>query len=362
MIRKEIVLPATRDDVWDALTDEDRLEEWFANDVELDLRPGRRRELPLVERRGAPRDGDRGGAGAAARLRLGGRGHGRVHARRRRRRHAARRRGVVAGVVDGDRAPGVRASRLSDPLGQVFGALADPSRRQVIGYLSARGTATATELTGELPMTRQAVAKHLATLADAGLVESERQGRETRFRLTDAGAEWDDRLDALRSHLTRRPTMSLYDAVRDLPLQHRGLPPRAARARGGARVHAAPHRRRAVRRRRGGPRRGGRLRPARAGAVPGRRGQAALPGRAHARLVLAPAGRPDRVPALGVRVGRARPRAPPGGALARRSGRPRAAAAPVRRLDAHRERSRAGSSSTPTCSSSSTRTATGRTR
>src|SRR3954462_15866647 len=40
MIRKEIVLPATRDDVWEALTDEDRLEDWFANDVELDLRPG----------------------------------------------------------------------------------------------------------------------------------------------------------------------------------------------------------------------------------------------------------------------------------------------------------------------------------
>jgi uncharacterized protein YndB with AHSA1/START domain len=40
MIRKEIVLPATRDDVWAALTDEDRLEDWFANDVELDLRPG----------------------------------------------------------------------------------------------------------------------------------------------------------------------------------------------------------------------------------------------------------------------------------------------------------------------------------
>jgi DNA-binding transcriptional ArsR family regulator len=93
---------------------------------------------------------------------------------------------------------------LSDPLGQVFGALADPSRRQVIGYLSERGTATATELTGELPMTRQAVAKHLATLADAGLVESERLGRETRYRLTQTGAEWDDRLDALRSHLERR--------------------------------------------------------------------------------------------------------------------------------------------------------------
>ncbi|HVW90064.1 MAG TPA: metalloregulator ArsR/SmtB family transcription factor [Gaiellaceae bacterium] len=93
---------------------------------------------------------------------------------------------------------------MSDPLGQVFGALADPSRRQVIGYLSERGTATATELTGELPMTRQAVAKHLATLADAGLVESERLGRETRYRLTETGAEWDDRLDALRSHLERR--------------------------------------------------------------------------------------------------------------------------------------------------------------
>ncbi|HEY0416597.1 MAG TPA: SRPBCC domain-containing protein [Gaiellaceae bacterium] len=40
MIRKEIVLPASRDDVWDALTDAGRLEDWFANEVELDLRPG----------------------------------------------------------------------------------------------------------------------------------------------------------------------------------------------------------------------------------------------------------------------------------------------------------------------------------
>jgi len=39
-VRREIVLPAPRDEVWDALTDEERLEEWFANDVELDPRPG----------------------------------------------------------------------------------------------------------------------------------------------------------------------------------------------------------------------------------------------------------------------------------------------------------------------------------
>jgi|SRR6478752_5929857 len=40
MIRREIVLPATRDEVWDALTEPDRLADWFANDVEVDLRPG----------------------------------------------------------------------------------------------------------------------------------------------------------------------------------------------------------------------------------------------------------------------------------------------------------------------------------
>jgi DNA-binding transcriptional ArsR family regulator len=93
---------------------------------------------------------------------------------------------------------------VADPLGQVFSALADPSRRHVMDYLAARGTATATELTGELPITRQAVAKHLATLAGAGLVASERQGRETRYRLTLVGHEWDERLGALQSHLARR--------------------------------------------------------------------------------------------------------------------------------------------------------------
>jgi DNA-binding transcriptional ArsR family regulator len=65
-------------------------------------------------------------------------------------------------------------------------------------------------------MTRQAVAKHLAALDHAGLVASERRGRETHYRLTPAplteaaswmasvGAQWDDRLQALRTHLARR--------------------------------------------------------------------------------------------------------------------------------------------------------------
>jgi len=40
MVHREIVLPATREEVWEALTDPERLEDWFANHVELDLRPG----------------------------------------------------------------------------------------------------------------------------------------------------------------------------------------------------------------------------------------------------------------------------------------------------------------------------------
>ena len=104
-------------------------------------------------------------------------------------------------------------ARSSRP--DVFAALGDPNRRFLLETLSERGRATATELAAELPMSRQAVAKHLATLARVGLVTSERAGRETHYRVTpqpleDAiawmarvGGEWDVRLARLRRHLAR---------------------------------------------------------------------------------------------------------------------------------------------------------------
>jgi DNA-binding transcriptional ArsR family regulator len=100
-------------------------------------------------------------------------------------------------------------------VGAVFAALADPTRRQVVESLSGGSTVTASRLAAELPITRQAVAKHLAALDHAGLVEGERRGRETHYRLTPAplteaaswmaavGAQWDDRLESLRTHLGR---------------------------------------------------------------------------------------------------------------------------------------------------------------
>jgi DNA-binding transcriptional ArsR family regulator len=103
---------------------------------------------------------------------------------------------------------------VTDPTGRVFDALADANRRYVLEALAERETATATELAAELPVTRQAVAKHLAALNEAGLVESRREGRETRYELTpgplgvamdwmaSVGADWDSRLAALRRHLS----------------------------------------------------------------------------------------------------------------------------------------------------------------
>lgn len=100
--------------------------------------------------------------------------------------------------------------------GAVFSALADPTRRAVLRAVAGRDGATATSLAARLPVSRQAVTKHLRALADAGLVRSERQGREQRFVATPGpldeavawmaavGAAWDDRLERLH-HLVEDP-------------------------------------------------------------------------------------------------------------------------------------------------------------
>jgi len=109
-----------------------------------------------------------------------------------------------------------------DP-GPVFSALADPTRRAVLRAVAARGTATATELSVEVPVSRQAVAKHLQVLAGAGLVATERTGREQRYRvvptaftsavawMADVGAQWDRRLARLTDRVGTRdqPTRAI---------------------------------------------------------------------------------------------------------------------------------------------------------
>jgi len=93
---------------------------------------------------------------------------------------------------------------------QLWAAVADPTRRRLLDALLARGDATATTLAGDLPVTRQAVAKQLAVLERAGLVELRRVGREVRYAvrperldaasgwLARVAAQWDERLGTLK--------------------------------------------------------------------------------------------------------------------------------------------------------------------
>jgi DNA-binding transcriptional ArsR family regulator len=92
----------------------------------------------------------------------------------------------------------------------VLSALAEPSRRELLERLSVHGTATATTLAGELPISRQAVVQHLAVLDAVGLVRGKHEGREHRFevraeRLTETAkwmeglaAQWDSRLATIK--------------------------------------------------------------------------------------------------------------------------------------------------------------------
>jgi DNA-binding transcriptional ArsR family regulator len=100
-----------------------------------------------------------------------------------------------------------------DRSGAVFGALSDPTRRALLAAIAHQPAATATELAAELPISRQAVLKHLTALADAGLLDRQRAGREVRYRVTpeplsdavswmaDVGGQWDERLATLKRTL-----------------------------------------------------------------------------------------------------------------------------------------------------------------
>src|SRR5262249_54263991 len=92
----------------------------------------------------------------------------------------------------------------------VFAALADPTRRDVLRLVAERGPTSATLLERELPVTRQAIVKHLVVLSRAGLVSGQRAGQEVRYALVpepldevsgwiaEIDSRWDERLARLR--------------------------------------------------------------------------------------------------------------------------------------------------------------------
>lgn len=101
---------------------------------------------------------------------------------------------------------------MTDRADAVFSALADATRRGLLEAVAEKGPVTATALAGDLPISRQAVAKHLDVLAGAGLVERRRAGRETHYeartRPLAEVVDWievvDDRWDRRLSRLARQ--------------------------------------------------------------------------------------------------------------------------------------------------------------
>jgi DNA-binding transcriptional ArsR family regulator len=106
---------------------------------------------------------------------------------------------------------------LSGDPGPIFAALADPTRRLIVETFLREGSTSVPALTSALPITRQAIAKHLATLDAAGLVErAPGTGREVRYRLRpgalgpaaswlrETETAWDERLPRLKRAVERR--------------------------------------------------------------------------------------------------------------------------------------------------------------
>jgi uncharacterized protein YndB with AHSA1/START domain len=195
----EIAHPPAK--VWAALTTAEGLGAWFGNQATIDLRPGGAARMTWTE-------------GHVADMRIerveepnifGFTWH-------------------IYGLPDDDPrrtyveftlepvGAGTRLTVVESEL--VFTALADPTRRAILAALASGGPATATDLANRLPITRQAIAKHLALLTEAGLVTAEPgERRRVRYRLRSApmqvaqqflaalARDWDGRLDALSDHL-----------------------------------------------------------------------------------------------------------------------------------------------------------------
>lgn len=94
---------------------------------------------------------------------------------------------------------------------ELWAALGDPTRRRLVDLLLAEGSGTATSLSARMPVTRQAVAKHLGVLERAELVVPHKDGREVRYavnetrfaravaQLASVGAAWDARLRRIKT-------------------------------------------------------------------------------------------------------------------------------------------------------------------
>jgi DNA-binding transcriptional ArsR family regulator len=115
---------------------------------------------------------------------------------------------------------------------ELWSAVGDPTRRRMLDLLLVDGTGTATSLSERLPVTRQAVAKHLAVLDRAGIVHGTAAGRERRYRVDDAqlaraaeqlatvGSSWDGRLRRIAriaERLERQKQQSRQQPPRSTP-------------------------------------------------------------------------------------------------------------------------------------------------
>ena len=205
-VTREIDLPVAPAEAWAWLTEPEALGSWLGADVDLDVRPAGRGSFrfadgeirfAVVEHVDVGRELAFRWWPARARRREPGRDRAR----------AARRRDDRAGHRDPDAARDVAArparrarlrvndrARPDDAIGAVFSALADPTRTALLVDRLADRPATATELALVVPVSRQAVVKHLQALDAAGLVERTRDGRAVRFRLhphpLDDAVDW----------------------------------------------------------------------------------------------------------------------------------------------------------------------------